>query len=154
MKGVGKAFLGYLPANEYLKLITDDEGNFRRNLFYENVRDFKGEENKVNKEIAETIKNGSFRDKFVLMNNGVTIVTKLIDTNFQGGEMKVFNYQIVNGCQTSNVLYLNRSHIAKDSNILIPLKLIECQDNDITNEITKATNNQNPVPEEAFIALE
>jgi len=154
IKGVGKAFLGHLPASEYLKLITDDEGNFRQNLFYENVRDFKGENNKVNQEIADTIKNKDFKDKFVLMNNGVTIVAKLVDTNYQGGEIKIFNYQIVNGCQTSNVLFLNKSLIDQNSNILIPLKLIECQDNDITNEITKATNNQNPVPEEAFIALE
>lgn len=154
IKGVGKAFLGHLPAFEYLKLITDEEGNFRQNLFYENVRDFKGEENKVNQEIADTIKNHDFKDKFVLMNNGVTIVAKLVDTNFQGGEIKIYNYQIVNGCQTSNVLFLNRKSIDQNSTILIPLKLIECQDNDITNEITKATNNQNPVPEEAFIALE
>jgi hypothetical protein len=88
------------------------------------------------------------------MNNGVTIVTKMIDTNFQGGEIKVFNYQIVNGCQTSNVLYLNKQFISDNTNILIPLKLIECQDNEIANEITKATNNQNTVPKEAFIALE
>lgn len=154
IKGVGKAFLGHLPAFEFLKLITDDEGNFRQNLFYENVRDFKGTDNKVNQEIADTIKNNDFKDKFVLMNNGVTIVAKLVDTNFQGGEIKIFNYQIVNGCQTSNVLFLNRNFIDRNSSILIPLKLIECQDNDITNEITKATNNQNPVPEEAFIALE
>ena len=154
IKGVGKAFLGHLPAKEYIKLITDKEDNFRHNLFYENVRDFKGEDNKVNKEIGDTIKSPDFKDKFVLMNNGITIVAKLIDTNYQGGEIRIFNYQIVNGCQTSNVLYLNRQHIDDKTNILIPLKLIECQDNDITNEITKATNNQNPVPEDAFIALE
>lgn len=153
IKGVGKAFLGFISANEYLRLITDED-NFRQNLFYENVRDFKGEDNKVNQEIAETIKTELLNDKFVLMNNGITIVAKSVDTNFQGGEIKIINYQIVNGCQTSNVLFLNRALIKPNSSILIPLKLIECQDNDITSEITKATNNQNPVPEEAFIALE
>lgn len=154
IKNVGKAFLGYISAKEYLKLITDDDDNFMRNLFYENVRDFKGEDNKVNQEIADTIRERASKDKFVLFNNGVTVVAKFIDTNFQGGDVQIVNYQIVNGCQTSNVLYLNRQHIGKDDNIMIPLKLIECTDNDITSEITKATNNQNPVPEEAFIALE
>ena len=152
IKGVGKAFLGFIKASEYLKLITDENNNFRRNIFYENVRDFKGEENKVNIYISETIKNKDFKDKFVLLNNGVTIVAKLVDTNFQGGVVKISNYQIVNGCQTSNVLYINRNDISDE--IVISLKLIECLDNDITSEITKGTNNQNPVPEEAFVALE
>ena len=152
IKGVGKAFLGFIKATEFMKLITDENENFRRNIFYENVRDFKGEENKVNSDISETIKNQDFKDKFVLLNNGVTIVAKLVDTNFQGGVVKISNYQIVNGCQTSNVLYLNRKDIS--DKIVISLKLIECLDNDITSEITKGTNNQNPVPEEAFVALE
>lgn len=151
---VGKAFLGYISAFEYLKLITDEDENFRQNLFYENVRDFKGADNKVNLEIAGTIKNSAFNDKFVLLNNGVTLVAKNVDTNYQGGEVKITNYQIVNGCQTSNVLYLNRGFIKSDTSLLVPIKLIECQDNEITNAITKATNSQNPVPEEAFIALE
>jgi len=152
IQGVGKAFLGYVKANEYLKLITDEQGNFRRNIFYENVRDFKGERNKVNSDISETLKSTDFKDKFVLLNNGVTIVAREVDTNFQGGVIKINNYQIVNGCQTSNVIYINRDEITPD--IVIPLKLIECLDNDITSEITKGTNNQNPVPEEAFVALE
>ena len=154
IQNVGKAFLGYMPASEYLKLIIDDEDNFRQNLFYENVRDFKGIDNKVNSEIAKTIKNESFNDKFILLNNGVTLVAKNVDTNFQGGEVRVINYQIVNGCQTSNVLYINRALIQKNTSLMVPVKLIECQDSEITNAITKATNNQNPVPEEAFIALE
>ena len=155
IQNVGKAFLGYMPALEYLKLIVDDEDNFRQNLFYENVRDFKGIDNKVNSEIAKTIKDISYNDKFILLNNGITIVTKKVDTNFQGGAVRIINYQIVNGCQTSNVLYLCRNIIRDNqATLMIPVKLIECQDNEITNAITKATNNQNPVPEEAFIALE
>lgn len=154
IKNVGKAFLGYVPASEYLKLIIDDDDNFRQNLFYENVRDFKGINNKVNSEISTTINDETFNDKFILLNNGVTIVAKKVDTNFQGGEVRLINYQIVNGCQTSNVLYYNREIIKKNISLMIPLKLIECEDNEITNAITKATNNQNPVPEEAFIALE
>ena len=154
IQNVGKAFLGYMSASEYLKLIKDDDDNFRQNLFYENVRDFKGVDNKVNIEIAETIKNNISNDKFVLLNNGVTLVAKNVDTNFQGGVVRITNYQIVNGCQTSNVLYLNRGLIKEDTSLSIPVKLIECLDSEITNAITKATNSQNPVPEEAFIALE
>jgi len=152
IKGVGKAFLGYIKASEYLKLITDEDGNFRRNIFYENVRDFKGITNKVNSDIADSLNDADFKDKFVLLNNGITIVAKLVDTNFQAGVVKISNYQIVNGCQTSNVLYINRDSITPE--IVLPLKLIECSDNEITSEITKGTNNQNPVPEEAFVALE
>lgn len=152
INGVGKAFLGSVKATEYLKLIEDESHNFRRNIFYENVRDFKGELNKVNSDISDTLRNQDFKDKFILLNNGVTIVAKDIDTNFPGGIVKLSNYQVVNGCQTSNILFLNKDEIT--SEIIISVKLIECNDNDITSEITKGTNNQNPVAEEAFVALE
>jgi hypothetical protein len=51
--GVTEAYLGILPCQEYLRLITSEEGDIRRGLFYDNVRDFQGE-NPVNREIAAT----------------------------------------------------------------------------------------------------
>ena len=49
LSGVQESYLGYLPSDQFLKLITDDAGNIVRGLFYDNVRDFQGD-NPVNLE--------------------------------------------------------------------------------------------------------
>lgn len=54
MDGVKESYLGYLPASVYLSLITDESGNLLRGLFYDNVRDFQGD-NPVNQEIEQTL---------------------------------------------------------------------------------------------------
>lgn len=61
------------------------------------------------------------------------------------------DYQIVNGCQTSHVLYYNRDLIG--TNLQIPIKLIETADEDTVNSIIKATNRQTEVTNEQLIAL-
>ncbi|HWR84008.1 MAG TPA: AIPR family protein [Candidatus Deferrimicrobium sp.] len=145
---VEEAYLGILPVREFLKFITDEEGNFLRNLFYDNIRDFQGD-NPVNREIRDTLRESDIADKFVLLNNGITVVARSI--NKVGTMFKVNDYQIVNGCQTSNVLYRNREHITH--NILVPLKLIVTDDPEVTNRIIKATNRQTEVKIEAFESL-
>src|SRR5262249_12287197 len=74
---VEEAYLGILPSGEFLKLITDDEGEIQKSLFYDNVRDFQGG-NPVNNEIAETLADLQSADSFVLLNNGITVVAKSI----------------------------------------------------------------------------
>ena len=97
LPGVQESYLGYLPVDEYLKLISDDSGNIVRGLFYDNVRDFQGD-NPVNKEIDDTLKSDE-RDLFVLLNNGITIVAESLSKT--GDIFTIEDYQIVNGCQTS-----------------------------------------------------
>jgi hypothetical protein len=77
MTGVESAYLAVIPATEYLKLVTDDEGQLQRSLFYDNVRDYQGE-NPVNQEIGETLISVDTADTFALLNNGITIVAKSI----------------------------------------------------------------------------
>jgi hypothetical protein len=69
--GVTEAYLGILPCDEYLRLITDEDGEVRRGLFYDNVRDYQGD-NPVNREIAATFDDADSSGQFVLLNNGVT----------------------------------------------------------------------------------
>jgi cold shock CspA family protein len=146
--GVREAYIGILPCIEYLKLITDTDGNLLRKLFYDNVRDFQGN-NPVNREIDETLNNILMSDKFALFNNGITIVAQSI--NKVGTSFKVKDYQIVNGCQTSHILFRNRKSISDES--MIPIKLIVTDDSEITNLIIKATNRQSEVMLEAFESL-
>ena len=145
---VKESYLGIVPCKEYLKLICDTDGNLQRNLFYDNIRDFQGD-NPVNKEINETINNQIQNDMFVLLNNGITIVAKSL--NIVGDVFKIKGYQVVNGCQTSHLLYLNEGKI--NQKMYLPLKLIIADDIEVTNLITKATNRQTEVKSEAFYSL-
>ena len=104
---VEQSYLGYLPGDDYLKMITDKQGNLRRRLFYENVRDFQGDDNTVNKEISATIETADLQDKFILLNNGVTVVAKYFKA-LGSNSYEMRDFQIVNGCQTSNVIYLSK----------------------------------------------
>lgn len=147
--GVNEAYIGYLTGKDYLSIICDSQGDLRRRIFYENVRDYQGTENNVNKEIRNTIETEGTRGQFILLNNGVTIITKSV-TSLGGNMFELSDFQIVNGCQTSNEIF-NCKKSALD--ILVPVKIIYTTDSDIISSIVKATNRQSPVPEEAFIAL-
>ncbi len=147
--GVKESYIGILPAKEYLNLIKDSDEKIQRTLFYDNVRDFLGE-NPVNEEIQETLKDKVKQLKFPIFNNGVTIVSKSL--NKVGTYFKVKDFQIVNGCQTSHILFNNRDKIDID-NTFVPLKLIVTDDQDVINDIIKATNRQTEVKTEAFESL-
>ncbi|MBE9200661.1 MULTISPECIES: AIPR family protein [unclassified Nodularia (in: cyanobacteria)] len=145
---VNQAYIAIVPAKDYLKLITDDDDNIMRGLFYDNVRGFQGE-NDVNQEIEATIKSEESQF-FVLYNNGITIVAEYI--NPVGDSITIRDYQIVNGCQTSYILYNSRESI-KDS-LYIPIKIIALdRDSKLKNNIIKANNRQTPVKLEELEAL-
>jgi cold shock CspA family protein len=105
--------------------------------------------NPVNNEIRETIMDQESNDRFALLNNGVTIVAR--DISKIGATFRLKDYQIVNGCQTSHILYLNRQYLTDKS--YLPLKLIVTDDSDVINEIIQGTNRQTEVKLEAFESL-
>ena len=148
ISGVKEAYIGILPCLEYLKLICDDQGDLNRRLFYDNVRDFQGY-NTVNQEIATTVRDTSQNDRFALLNNGVTIVAR--DSNQVGETFRLRDYQIVNGCQTSHILHLNKEKLT--DNVFLPIKLIVTGDAEVTNQIIKGTNRQTEVKLEALEAV-
>ncbi len=143
---VRQSFLGYLDFKEFIKLIEDENGEIRRSVFYDNVRDFQGD-NAVNHEMSETISTSA--NKFILYNNGITIICKKLSTI--RNKYTLTDYQIVNGCQTSHVLFNNKDKI--NDNLQIPIKLIETDDDETVNSIIKATNRQTEVTNEQLIAL-
>lgn len=147
INGVSVAFVGTLPASEYLKLVTDDAGRIRKSLFYDNIRDFQ-DYNEVNKQIRETIRSPN-KDRFAVLNNGVTIVAKSLNT--VGDDCVIEDYQVVNGCQTSHVLFNESAEV--EDNIAVPIKLVVTTDDGITNAIIRATNTQTAVRSDQLLAL-
>ena len=146
--GVKEAYLGLLPVNEFLSLLDDGTGSILKGIFYDNVRDWQ-EYNPINSEIKTSLESSVQRARFALMNNGVTIIAKTLRAT--GNRFHIEDYQIVNGCQTSHVLFDNRSLL--DETVVIPLRLIATEDEEVTASIVKATNRQTEVKEEQLIAL-
>lgn len=147
IEGVSASYLGVLPVTEFLKLLTDDSGDIIKSVFVDNVRDFQGE-NPVNADIAKTITDGLF-DQFVLRNNGITIVARNIKVT--SSQYILEDYQIVNGCQTSHVIFAHRSEITGD--LFVPIKIVHTNSEDVAQSIIKSTNKQTNVEENDLLAL-
>ena len=145
--GVSASYLGVLPVNEFIKLLADDSGNIIKSVFVDNVRDFQGE-NPVNADIAKTITDGLF-DQFVLRNNGITIVARNIKVT--SSQYVLEDYQIVNGCQTSHVIFSHQAEIKGE--LFVPVKLIHTVSEDVAQSIIKSTNKQTNVEEDDLLAL-
>jgi hypothetical protein len=148
MPGVKEAHVGLVPAKEFLSLLDDGAGGILKSLFYDNVRDWQ-DYNPVNTEIRETLKTAAGRARFVLMNNGVTIIAKNVRPT--ANKFYIEDYQIVNGCQTSHVLFEQRNVV--DETVFVPLRLIATTDEEVVAAIVKATNRQTEVRQEQLIAL-
>ncbi len=145
---VAEAHFGYLPWSEFKKLITDGSDKMVDGLFFDNVRDWQGY-NDVNADIKTTLASVD-KGRFVLMNNGVTIIARTLQAT--GDKFTIEDYQIVNGCQTTHVLFDSRAHL--DDSVSIPVRLISAKDEEVTNTIIKATNWQTAIKEEQLFALQ
>ncbi len=147
MDGINEAYLGILPASTFLSLVSNEDGVIK-SILYDNIRDFQGE-NDINREIAATL-SSSDSDKFVILNNGITIICKEL-RNIVRNRFLLGDYQIVNGCQTSHILYYNKDSIG--DNVYVSVKIISTLDEDTVSKIVKATNRQTEVSDEQLMAL-
>ncbi len=146
--GVTEAYLGLIPVPEFISILKDENGEITKSLFYDNVRDFQ-DYNPVNAEIRQTLESETQKRQFALMNNGITIIAKTLRTT--GNKFYIEDFQIVNGCQTSHVLFDQRESL--DSTVTVPLRLIATRDESVTASIIRATNRQTELKEEHFLAL-
>jgi AIPR protein len=145
---VRESYIGLLPISEYLKMISDEDGNVRRRLFFDNIRDFQGE-TPINKSIANTLRSNACIE-FPLRNNGITIVTRKLQR--VGPQFTLEDFQIVNGCQTSHVIAGNA--VAENQGTMIPIKIVATEDEEVTRQVIIASNQQNKVDPESFWALD
>lgn len=149
IRGARAAYLGVVGCKDYVRMVQKENGELNKGLFFENVRDFLGTDNPVNEEIAKTIKDSDERDRFAILNNGVTIVAKSVTPS--GDTFRLSQFQVVNGCQTSHVLFNNRDTLTDD--MYITVKLIETSDVDLSGKVIATTNSQSLVTKEAFATI-
>jgi len=143
--GVKEAYLGYIPAADFLSIIGGDDGEIMRGIFESNLRDFQSYNN-VNSAIATTL-GSDHKARFVLMNNGVTIIARVLRRTAH--KFHIEDFQVVNGCQTSNVLFETDEDL---TDVTIPLRLIATDDEDVIQSIVTATNQQTQLTREQLFA--
>lgn len=83
------------------------------------------------------------------MNNGITVIARTVRPT--GNRFYIEDFQVVNGCQTSHVLADQQDII--DDSVMIPLRLIGTQDEEVITSIIRATNRQTEVKREQFMAV-
>ncbi|WP_205894273.1 AIPR family protein, partial [Pseudomonas gregormendelii] len=148
--GIEEAYLVVARAVDVVaNLLVAEDGSLRTQVFEENVRAYLGGDNIVNQSIAETLNSSVTSTRFPVLNNGITIVSP--DIRLQGNVLHLENFQIVNGCQTSNILYENRGQY--DDRVMVTLKVIETSSEDVFSELVRATNSQSKVDETQFLTL-
>lgn len=150
IKGIEESYLAVIRAKEFVeKLLISADGNIRSQLFEDNVRHYLGSTNDVNSSIAETISDPQKRTRFPVLNNGITIVSP--DVVVRTNKLHIRDPQIVNGCQTSHVLFENRSAISDE--MMLTVKIVEAEDEDVYTELVQATNSQSKVEGRQFLSL-
>lgn len=148
--GIDEAYLAVVKASDLVdNLLMNEDGNLRTHVFQENVRAFLGIENPVNESIAKTLEEINQSTRFPVLNNGITIVSP--DVRVQGSVLHLENFQIVNGCQTSNVLFECRKNL--NDSVMVNLKVVETSNEDVFADLVRATNSQSKVEETQFLSL-
>lgn len=146
--GIEESWVVTTKAKDFIeRLLIDDSQNLRQRIFEENVRDFIGLDSEVNAEILGTLSDPEKQKRFGILNNGITIVSP--DVRVQGNEIYLRGFQMVNGCQTSNILYEDRDLISPT--VTVMLKIIETADGNIVDDIVRSTNRQTKVQDDQFL---
>lgn len=176
------------------KYITDTTGDFKLNgyisiingkdiaelvrkhqssIFEANIRDYY-KRNDLNSKILETSSSDENAKFFWSFNNGLTMTCSKVE-EMPNNKYKLHNLQIVNGCQTSNAIYLalknkerineltvkiesgteltskekeeyeQKSNLQFNDDTSLLVKIIETKDDDLIYRITETTNSQTPI---------
>ena len=137
-----KGLISTISATELINLYN----KFGDKLFQQNVRYFLGE-NAINKKIIKSAKDPSQKDKFWFLNNGITIVCEDYDKiglQTENIKLRLNNFQIVNGAQTTRCIYEAYKEIGNVDEIKVLVKIFKA-DSTLSELITESTNSQNPV---------
>lgn len=141
-----RVILGRVSVNAIYQLMDE----FGDRLLEKNIRRYLGK-NTVNEQISKTLLTDTKRQNFFFFNNGITMICEKFTYNGlqeKDWNVKIKRLQIINGGQTCKTIYqtLKENQDIDFSQVYILVRLYEVNDDeDIVQDITYATNNQNPV---------
>lgn len=141
-----RVILGRVSVREIYNLMEE----FGDRLLEKNIRHYLGV-NTINEKIGTTLLSEEKRQNFFFFNNGITMICEKFSYNGlqdRNWNVKIDKLQIINGGQTCKTIYqtLEENPNVDFSQVYILVRLYEVNDDeDIIQDITYATNSQNPV---------
>lgn len=139
-----RGLVANVDARSFIELITtEDQEGIKRHLFNDNIRGYLGLEGGFNKQIKSSAISED-NHLFWYQNNGITIVAEDFSHQpMRGSKIRLKNFQIVNGAQTSySLVNAFRSDPDKISQIVLLVKIFASRREDISEKIAIATNSQ------------
>lgn len=147
-----RILVGKVSVSEIAALI-DRHGD---KLLERNIRRYLGlSGNRVNEGIRGTLMNQEERQNFYFYNNGITLTCTKFDYNAlqqSDFQVKIENLQVINGGQTSNTIARVIKEISETDTknldkafVMIRLYQLSQEKENFVQNITYATNSQNPV---------
>ena len=107
--------------------------------------------NKINSSIKNTLLDPIGRNRFHLLNNGLTAICD--SWQLVGDSLSVKDFQVVNGCQTTVTLWDARAAVSNEPNVQVTIKLTECPSH-FSPIIASTTNKQAALKPEDFTSNE
>ena len=133
-----KSIIGYVNASSLVKIAKAHKDT----LFLENPRQSIGRTAPTHKAILNTLSKDGTRKKFWKLNNGITAICTAFDADDNPSTYSIKNFKIVNGRQTTYTLEYS-THPTDD--VFLQMTIHEAVDDEERNQISEATNTQNPV---------
>lgn len=151
--GPAPGYIGFAPASALAELIEDGtrQGAIDPLVFAENVRVFLGDDAESNP-AADSIRatfDAGRGDAFLFQNNGVTIVAAKVEPSSDLSRIRLTDFQIVNGAQTTTTLFQLRDALGDAA---APVKIIETQDAALLDGVVRGANTQTPVNDYDLLA--
>lgn len=138
--------IGKMSVVEIYRLVE----SYKDSLLEKNVRKYLGNSS-VNKNIADTLLDNDKKSNFFFFNNGITFTCDKMSANYlqeADWNVRVNNLQIINGGQTCRTIYKtiseNFSESYNGADVLVRIYEVD-GDTELLEDITYATNNQNPI---------
>lgn len=132
-----KAVIAALSLKDCIQIPGIKDGS----LFRKNVRQSLGTGNKVNKEIARTIKNNT--GDFFFMHNGITAICSQM--SIHNGVLSAKELNVVNGCQSLSTIFNYSEFAKKADNAYIMFRFYEIGNTERADSISTSTNSQSAV---------
>lgn len=146
--------------NSYLTYLTGDQlvniyEDYGHRLLEQNVRTFLQFKGNVNKGIRNTIQGAP--EMFFAYNNGITATASKLDFDNNGNITKIYDFQIVNGGQTTSSVYAAKKTSKLDvSNISVQMKLSVVNEvenhSGFVSKVAEYANTQNKVNKSDFFS--
>jgi hypothetical protein len=124
------------------KILYDLFDKYKTNLFSANIRDYLGSrksDSNINNGIKRTAENKP--ENFFVYNNGITAITNKIEYDSEQKKLEITGISIVNGAQTTGAISSIKDDVSADLNI--PIRIIECSNQETIKEIVRYNNSQN-----------